>query len=100
MSTRVTIVIVALVCISACGLIGTIANFEMVEKVNERLPKEEQFAELGWHLSKILRLHREYRKLYPDGRLLLKVRVLRALMIACLLIYAWSLGFFGGRASR
>ena len=95
MSTRVTIVIVALVCISACGLIGTIANFEMVEKVNEGLPKEEPFAELGWR-SKILRLHREYRKPYPDGRLLLKVRVLRALVIACLLICAWSLGFFGG----
>ena len=96
MSTRVTIVIVALVCISACGLIGTIANFEMVEKVNERLPKEEQFAELGWHSSKIPRLHREYRKFYPDGRHLLKVRVLRALMIACLLICASSLGSFGG----
>jgi hypothetical protein len=44
----------------------------MVEKINERLPKEEQFAELGWHLSEILRLHREHRKLSPDGRLLLE----------------------------
>ncbi len=66
----------------------------MVEKVNDKLPKEEQFIALGWYLSKTLRLHREYRSLYPDGHLLLTVRLLMALMIVCLLTCAWGFGFF------
>lgn len=95
MSTRVIVGIVALACISICGLVATFANFEMVDKVNGKLPKAEQFALLGWYWSKRQRLHREYKRLYPDGRLLLKVRVLTALTFACLLICAWSFGLFG-----
>ncbi len=95
MSTRVIVGIVALACISICGLVATLANFELVDKVNDKLPNEEQFALLGWYWSKRQRLHHEYKRLYPEGRLLLKVCVLMALMLACLLICAWSFGFFG-----
>jgi hypothetical protein len=94
MATRVVVGIVALVCVSICGMIATFTIFEMVGKVNDKLPKGEQFAALGWYLSRYQRLQREYKSLYPDGRLLLKLRVLRALMIACLLICVWSFGFF------
>jgi hypothetical protein len=94
MSKQVTIGIIALACVSACGLITAFANFQMVEKVNERLPKEEQLAALGWYVSKTLRLHREYRRFYPNGHLLLIIRLLMALMIACLIICAWGFGFF------
>lgn len=66
----------------------------MVEKVNEKLPKEEQIGALGWYFSKTLRLHREYRRLYPDGHLVWMVRLLMALMIVCLLIRGWDFGFF------
>ena len=93
MATRVIVGIVALACVSICGMIGTFANFEMVDKVNDKLPKEEQFAVLGWYFAKTQRLHREYKRLYPDGHLLVKVRVLMALGIACLLISAWGFGF-------
>jgi hypothetical protein len=65
MSTQVTIGIIALVSVSACGLISTLANFLIMEKVNEKLPKNEQIGALGWYFSKTLRLHREYRRLYP-----------------------------------
>jgi hypothetical protein len=93
MSSQVTIGIVALVSVSACGLISTLANFLMVEKVNEKLPKEEQIGAQGWYFSKTLRLHREYRRLYPDGHLVSMVRLLMALIIVCLLICGWALGF-------
>jgi hypothetical protein len=93
MSGQVTIGIIALVSVSACGLISTLANFLMVEKVNEKLPKEEQIGALGWYFSKTLRLHREYRRLYPDGHLVSMVRLLIALMIVCLLICGWGFGF-------
>jgi hypothetical protein len=104
MTTRVivgTVVgIVALAGVSICGLVGSLTSVEMVDKVNEMLPKGEQFAPLGWYFSKYQRLNREYKRLYPDGRLLLRVRVLTALMFACLLICALSFGFFARWATN
>jgi hypothetical protein len=79
--------------VSACGLISTLANFLIMEKVNEMLPKDEQLGALGWYFSKTLRLHREYRRLYPEGHLVSMVRLLMALMIVCLLICGWGFGF-------
>ena len=93
MSSRATIGVIALVFVSACGLISTLVNLRIVEKVNERLPKEEWIEPLGWYFSKSLRLHREYGRLYPDGHLLLVVRLFMALMIVCLLICGFTLGF-------
>ena len=76
MATRVIVGIVALACVSTCGMIATLANLEMMDKVNDKLPKKERLAALGWYFSKTQRLHREYKRLYPEGRLLLKVRCL------------------------
>jgi hypothetical protein len=94
MSVRVTIGIIALACISICGLISTFTQYEIVDQVNAKLPKSEQFDSLWWYASKTLRLHSEYKRLYPEGRLLFKFRVLMALMVSCLLVCAWALGFF------
>jgi hypothetical protein len=94
MTARIIIGIVGLVCMSICAMLGTFKSFEMIDKVNERLPKEKQFESLGWYSSKYQRLDREYRRLYPDGRLLMQVRILGALGIACSLISGWGFGFF------
>ena len=94
MTTSLIVAIVALACTSICGLIATFTGFEMVDRVNEKLPEENQFETLGWYFSKTQRLHREYRRIYPEGRLLLKVRVLAALMFGCLLVCVWGLGLF------
>jgi hypothetical protein len=96
MSSQVTIGIIALVSVSACGLISTLASFlngGESKRDNEKLPKEEQIGSLGWYFSKTLRLHREYSRLYPDGHLVSMVRLLMALMIVCLLICGWGFGF-------
>jgi hypothetical protein len=66
----------------------------MVEQVNQKLSKEQQFLPVGWYLSKTLRLHREYRNHYPDGSLLLNKRVAIALMFICLFICGWALSLF------
>jgi hypothetical protein len=94
MAARVIVGILALACGSICGLVSGSAYSEMTDKVNERLPKEQQFAELWWYASKYQRLHREYKRLYPEGRLLLRVRVLTVAMFACWLICAWGIGLF------
>ena len=85
-----------MVCGSACGMLSALASLQMVDKVNEKLPKEDQFAALGWSGPKTRRLHREYNRLYPSGHLSRNVRLLAGLMFACGLISAWSFGFFGG----
>ena len=94
MAPRVMIGVLALAGAAVCGLFSTTASFEMVNQVNEKLAKEDQFAELGWYLPKTVRLHREYKRLYPFGRLSRHVHVLGGLMFFCLLICAWSFGFF------
>lgn len=94
MTTRVIVGIVALVCVSICGMLSTFTRYEMMDKVNEKLPQEEQFGVLWWPVSKYQRLNREYKRLYPDGGLLSKVRVLTALMFACLLVCVWGFGIF------
>ena len=95
MESRFIVGMVALACVPAFGLLSTIASSQMVDKVNSRLPEEQQFPQLGWHLPRTLRLHSEYNRLYPSGRLSRKVRVLVGLMFSCLLTCAWSFGFFG-----
>ncbi|MGP0070804.1 MAG: hypothetical protein ACLPWF_02565 [Bryobacteraceae bacterium] len=81
MAARVIVGVVALACVATCGIVATLANLEMVDKVNDKLPKGEQFEALGWYLSKSWRLHREYTRLYSDGRLLLMVRILARLRL-------------------
>jgi hypothetical protein len=94
MPARTIVAIVTLSFMSLCGMFSTFAYFEIIDKVNEKLSKEEQFGWLGWSIGKYRRLHREYRRLYPDGRLLFKVNVLTVLAFASLIVSAWSFGFF------
>lgn len=94
MNSRVIVGIAAVVGVAACGLFSAIANIEMVEKVNSRLPKDSQFSPLGWYLKKSLNMHREYKRLFPKGTLLVKVRIAIAIAFCFLLCGAWALGFF------
>jgi len=95
MTARVIIGIVALVSVSLGGILSTLVGYEIMDKVNDKLLEGEQFDALGWHPAKRQRLHDEYRRLYPDGPLLFKLRLLMALTFFCLLTFAWSIGFFG-----
>ena len=95
MAARVIIGIVAMLCGSVCGIMSALVSDQMVDNVNDKLVEGEQFEGLGWHLVKRQQLHREYRSIYPDGPFLFRLRALVAVAIICLLICAWSLGFFG-----
>jgi hypothetical protein len=59
------LVIVAIGGMSAFGLLSTIVFDEMLDEVNAHLPKELRFSEFGWWAGKALRLHSEYRRLFP-----------------------------------
>ena len=94
MSARLIIGIAALVCVPILGILGTLCHTEMVEMVNARLPVDLQFDPMGWYFQKTMRLHREYRRLFPRGSLVLKVRLLLGFGAICLLICAWAIGLF------
>jgi hypothetical protein len=92
MSARLIVGILALVCGSVCAMTASLTAFRMVDTVNEKLPEERQFAQLGWYWSKYQRLFAEYKRLYPDGTLLRRFYILASLMFACFFMCAWGLG--------
>jgi hypothetical protein len=89
------ILIIAVVVIAACGAGSSIINMKMVDQVNKKLPKDLRIVPFGWYYPKIQSLHRHYRQLFPDGKLLWHGRVLLALMLASCVASMWALGFFG-----
>jgi hypothetical protein len=94
MMAREIVGIAAVACGSICGLVSALTNLGMMDKVNGKLPKEEQFAATGWYWFKTRRLHREYQRLYPGERLLFRYRILTAIMFACVVVWLWGFGFF------
>lgn len=60
----------ALLCASAtCAVAGGYVMFAMVGRVNRRLPDDQQISYLWGTYSKQQRVLKEYKRLYPDGRL-------------------------------
>ena len=57
-----------------CLVRASLLHLEMVDRVNELLPAEKQFEILGWYLSKYQKARQEYKRFYPDGRLLVRIR--------------------------
>lgn len=89
MSLRLVIAIIGSIAgvgVPACGLTTMSLGFEIVDKVNELLPAEQQFERFNWYYSKYQRLNYEYRRLYPAGDLLRRYRTFTLLMVACLFV--------------
>ena len=93
MTLRLAFAFGLLLCVGAFGLASTINQLAIVDAVNARLPLREQFDPFWWGPSKSLKLQWEYRRLYPDGRLLRRQGVLVAAMFVCILLAALFLGF-------
>ena len=90
-------------CIGVLGLAATINQFRIVDAVNAKLAHDDQFNHLGWFLPKMLNLHKQYRRLYPDGTLLRRQGILQAAMLFCTVLAGGFIGlgflpmaFFGG----
>ena len=86
--------VVAFVSAMLCAIASTSVVFKMADKVNDKLPDERQFSHLGWYWSKYGRLFAEYKRLYPEGSLLRKFRILTVVLFVCFFVSAWGLGIF------
>jgi hypothetical protein len=73
-------------------LLSAVTRYQIVAKVNAKLPKDEQFWPVIWYHAKRRRLRLQYKRLYPSGKLLER-EVLLALISICLLICALSIGY-------
>ena len=92
MTLRLAFTFVLVLCVGGLGLASTINQFAIVEAVNAKLPAGEQFDPFWWGPSKTFRLRREYRRLYPEGKLLRRQSVLTAAMFVCILLAGLVLG--------
>jgi hypothetical protein len=94
MTVRLAVGVFAVVSTSACGLLAALTDYEIADKVNEKVPQAGQFGWTDWRRLKSGQFEREYRSLYPSGRLVLRLRLLYVLGLASLLIGAWAFGIF------
>jgi|HubBroStandDraft_4_1064222.scaffolds.fasta_scaffold839180_2 hypothetical protein len=68
--------------------------YALIGKVNRFLPENEQISYLFLYPGKISKIKREYKRFYPDSRLLLVRLVLNTLGFVLLLMCMIQLGFF------
>ena len=94
MTAHIIVGISAFLCGVVCAIASSFVVFQMVDKVNARLPEEHQFSHFWWYWSKYQRLFAEYKRLYPDGGLGKRFCILGVLLFVSFIATAWGLGFF------
>jgi hypothetical protein len=97
MTARLIIGLIAWACGVACALSGASFSWLALDKVNEKLPVDQRFWPLFWGPDSNWRLRHEYRRLYPEGKLLRNARYFAVAFFACLLIAFWALHPFLAR---
>lgn len=86
MSIHFLIEVAAFAGVSALGLLLTLANYKLVAEVNSLSGQELELSRPGGDVVRLLQLHGEYNRLFPQGNLVFRIRLMTALMFACLLM--------------
>jgi hypothetical protein len=94
MSTNVLVALVLFAAAQVCAALGGYLQWIMLAEVNRKLPDAEQISYFLWYRGKYVRLLKEYRRLYPGGRLPTLSRVAFATGVLLFLTAAGAFGFF------
>lgn len=89
-STAIVLFVLAV----SCLVVSTFILWREIDEINRKLSGEEQISHLWMYTEKRLRIGREYRRLYPNGRLerlQFAFEILGFFLMACA---AASAGFF------
>ena len=86
MTLRLISGFVFIACVSGFGLAAGLTQLAIVEAVNAKLPATDQFGQLGWGPVNSLKLNNEYRRFYPEGKLLRRAGLLAAVSLFSLVI--------------
>ncbi len=103
MPVRVSILVLAMLSVSTFGMLSTFLVWKIVDQVNLRLAADQRFSPLWWYLTKTLRLLHEYRRLYPMGDLVRRLRrlimgAIASLVLAMFVMGVWWLALYFGLA--
>lgn len=94
MTVRLIFAVVGMLGVMVSAVFSNILIDEMLDRVNAKLPEQEQISPIFWHYWKLRRLTREYKRLYPDAPLIKKINRLRVILFASSLVMVWGGGFF------
>jgi hypothetical protein len=92
MSTRLLIAVIAF-CVALSGtIVGNLCLVAMIGEINRKRSGSDLVSYFGFALPKIVAIHREYRMLYPKGRLhFWTMSAAAAVLIGALTCAAWLL---------
>ena len=89
---RLVILSVSAIAVAICGISSSVTMIAMIEEINREKPADNQISMLGSYLQKNLMVYREYRRLYPDGHLHIRLIFLAVSGLICLLLAALAIG--------
>jgi hypothetical protein len=86
---------VVLFCLAcSCAILSAFFLWQQIGEINRKLPDTEQISYWGMHPVKMARIKREYKRLYPSGRVDFLRRILQYAAFAFLVLLLIPLGFF------
>jgi hypothetical protein len=78
----------------SCAILSSFFLWQQIGEINRKLPDNEQVSYWGMHPVKMARIRREYKSLYPSGRIDLIRRLLEYAATAFFVLLLIPLGFF------
>jgi hypothetical protein len=77
-----------------CFLVSAALTYKEIGEINRKLPDDKQISYFFFHLEKMMRIRREYKRLYPQGSLDRLSWSLSIAGIIFLILAAIATGFF------
>lgn len=53
----------------SCGFVATFLLWQEIGEINRKLPEDQQISYFWMHVDRFARIKREYKCLYPNGKL-------------------------------
>jgi len=95
MANLISFPAVALFCLAcSCAILSAFFLWQQIGEINRKLPDNEQISYWGMHPVKMAKIKREYRRLYPSGKIDLLRRILQYAAFVFLVLLLIPLGFF------
>jgi len=86
-------ILLALAC--SCCILSAFFLWQEIGEVNRKLPSAEQISYWGMHPVKMAKVKREYRRLYPSGKIDVMRRTFQYAAFAFAVLLLIPMGFFG-----
>ena len=90
-----TLPVVAILCLAcSSGVLAAFFLWQEIGEINRKLPETDQISYWGMHPVKMAKVKREYRRLYPSGKIDLIRRIFQYVTFLFALLLLIPLGFF------